>query len=256
MWGTDDAPAKVGVSPRAVRFEADVSVRDVMVGTPMFGGQCHDAFFGGMLSLAKELSGRGIGMSYATIRNESLVQRARNNIVARFLASACSHLVFIDADIGFTGESVLRLIAHNRPIMAGLYRKKTIGSVEWAVNFHASTNNTAERDPLTGAIRVRHAATGFMCIQRAVLETMYEHSAHLHYVLHDGEGDPGAWRDCLFACFDCFIDPKSRTYFSEDYGFCSRAEQNGFQIWVDPGIVLEHHGTAGFIGDPMETFGP
>lgn len=250
------AVAAVGISPAAVRFTADVRVRDVMIGTPMYGGLCHDGYLHGMLSTARALAERSIGFSYATIRNESLVQRARNNIVAQFLASQSSHLVFVDADIGFTGESILRLIAHDRPIMCGLYRKKTLGEPSFAVNLIPSPDGTARRDPRTGAIRVQHAGTGFMCIQRGVLEAMWALNPHLRYELHDGEGQPGAWRGYTFACFDCFIDPRTRKYLSEDYGFCQRANQAGFEIWIDPGIVLEHCGTAAFVGDPMEVFGP
>jgi hypothetical protein len=244
-----------GLSPAAAHFDADVSVTGVMIGAPMYGGLCHDGFLHGMLSTAKALSEHKIAMSYVTIRNESLVQRARNKIVAHFLASNCSHLIFIDADIGFTGESVLRLIGHDRPIIGGIYRKKTLASVDWAVNFIQTPEGMSTRDPRTGAVQVRHAPTGFLCIQRRVLETLYRKHRKLRYQLCEGEGDPGPWREKMFSIFDCYID-ENRHYLSEDYGFCQRAEAAGFEIWIDPGIVLEHHGTACFVADPMETFVP
>ena len=51
-----------------------------------------------------------------TMGNESLVTRARNTLVSQFLDycekddKSFTHLMFIDADIGFNGEAVTRLL--------------------------------------------------------------------------------------------------------------------------------------------------
>lgn len=250
------APAvRPGLSPDAARFSYDLQLGGVMFGVPMYGGLCHDAFLHGMLETAQVFKDRGIPFNYVTLRNESLIQRARNHIVARFLASTCTHLFFVDADIGFTADAVLRILAHDRPIMAGLYRKKTLGSVDFAMNPLPDGEGTAECDPRTGAVRVAHAATGFLCIKREVLMTMWGAHPELRYRLYETEGDPGPWRDWNFLAFDCFID-KRGYYLSEDYGFAVRAAELGFQTWVDPGIILEHYGTACFVADPMPMFAP
>lgn len=249
-----EASPKAGLSPDAVRFTGEVKLGRIMVGTPMYGGLCHDAYLAGMVSAARGFAARGVQLDFITIRNESLIQRARNKIVSHFLASDASHLVFIDADIGFTGEALLRLLAHDRPIMAGVYRKKTIDSVDFAMNVIPSDDGCAERDRNTGAIRMLHVATGFLAIKREVIQAMYDARPDLHYRLHEGEDRPGPWRDLCHLWFDCFIDPVTRTYVSEDYGFCMRAAELGFEAWMDPGIILEHHGTACFVADPMAVF--
>ncbi len=248
------ASPSAGLSPHAVRWEGEVALGRIMVGTPMYGGLCHDAYLAGMISAACGFAARGLHLDTLTIRNESLIQRARNKITARFLASQCTHLVFIDADIGFTGESLLRLLAHDRPIMAGVYRKKNMHQVDWAMNVLPSADGTAARDRRTGAVQIMHAATGFLAIKREVIQAMYDARPDLHYRLYLGEDGDGPWRDLCHLWFDCFIDPKSRCYVSEDYGFCMRAAELGFDAWMDPGIILEHHGTATFVADPTAAF--
>jgi hypothetical protein len=249
------APARPGISPAAPVFEANVGVRGVMFGLPMYGGQMFDGCLHGLLETQAAFIRQGLGFNYAVIRNESLIQRARNGIVARFLASECSHLFFIDADIGFTAHAVLRLLAHDRPLVGGLYRKKNLARRDWAFNPLRRADGQATRDERTGAMLVENAATGFLCIRRDVLETMVRAFPHLKYRAHAGEGE-GAWTDHLYTLFDCWVDPATGTYWSEDYGFCQRWRALGGEVWVDPGILLQHWGTACFEGDPMDDFTP
>jgi hypothetical protein len=58
--------------------------------------------------------------------NESLVTRARNRIVANFLATTCSHLLFVDADIGFTAKDVDALVRGGFDVVGGVYPMKNI----------------------------------------------------------------------------------------------------------------------------------
>ena len=62
-----------------------------------------------------------------TMANESLVTRARNNLVAKCMANKqISHILFIDADVGFDVESIYKLIAHNKDIVGGIYPQENI----------------------------------------------------------------------------------------------------------------------------------
>lgn len=245
-------PVRPGISPAAPVFEADLAVRGLMVGLPMYGGQLFDGCLRGLLDLQSACAARSLGFNYAVVRNESLIQRARNRIVAEFLASDCSHLLFIDADIGFTAHAALRLIAHDRPLIGGLYRKKNPARVDFAVNYIPHPEAMAERDDRTGAMRVENIATGFMLIRRDVIERMVAAYPHLRYRVNPNEGQ-GAWTEHLFALFDCWIDPGTQTYWSEDYGFCQRWRALGGEVWCDPGLVLQHWGTSCFEADPLDT---
>lgn len=239
---------QIRLSPHVPRFEADIATKGVLFAIPCYGGLMHDACVHGLLDTREAFFRLGLPFNIVTIRNESLIQRARNGIVARFLASGCDRLFFIDSDIGFTADQVLRILAHDRDIMGGLYRKKNAGAVDFAVNFLPSDDGSTRRDPATGAIEVRHLATGFLCIKRQPLEAMVEAYPHLRYRF--GKAEPGA-PEFGHGLFDCYTDPVTLEALSEDYAFSMRWRALGGELWADPGIVLEHYGTLSLAADPM-----
>lgn len=241
-----------GFSPHAPRFEREIATRGVMFGVPCYGGQLHAETYHGLREAENMLREHGITCGVITIQNESLVQRARNGIVARFLDSGCDRLIFVDADIGFTGRDVLRLLAHDRDVIGGLYRKKSLASVDFAVNWLPSADGTAWRDEQTGALECARIATGFLHIKRRVFERMAEADPALRYRQAAHEGEPGGWRDHLFTFFDCWVDRETGAYLSEDYAFCDRWRRLGGRVWCDPGIILRHHGNVALTADPLE----
>ena len=63
------------------------------------------------------------------------VERARNILTANFLESDCTHLLFIDADIGFSAEDVARIASHDQPVVGGMYPLKNMEpTVQWCGN--------------------------------------------------------------------------------------------------------------------------
>jgi hypothetical protein len=241
------------LSPHVPRFQRDITTTGVMLGVPCYGGLIHDACVQGLAETRVRLDAMGIPCGTITIRNESLVQRARNGIARLFLNSPADRLVFIDADIGFTADQVIRLLAHDRPLVGGLYRKKTLGRVDFAVNFRADADGAVERDPATGAIRALDVGTGFLAIKRAVFEAMAVAMPEIAYRVPHGDEAMGAKE--MHAFFDCAICPDSRQYLSEDYLFCRRWAALGGEVWADPGLILEHFGTLCLTADPMEHLG-
>lgn len=245
---TDTAP---GIHPLAPVIRANLSVAGIMVATPMYGGLCHDAYLHGMMDLRTACDGLGVKLHIITIRNESLVQRGRNTCLAHFLASDASHLIFIDSDIGFTAHAVLRLIGHDRPVIGGSYAKKSLGEPDFAVIPLPSP--VAVQDG--GLIEVHSLPTGFLMLHRDAVQRMVgAYGADTRYRMADGDGPPGAYREHLYALFECERDAASLAYWSEDYTFCQRWRRIGGQCWLDPHILLEHHGTARFAGHPWRIF--
>jgi len=202
--------------------------------------------------------------------NESLVQRGRNILTKRFLASPATHLFFIDADIGFSPESVFRLLDFDRMVVTGCYPKKFLNwanvarkldtppvpgeptepvrsyGLDYNINIKGSTA-TAQN----GFVQVLDSATGFMLIKRAVIERMYDHYKDTLFCVNDIIGDAAAIKDYV-AVFDCMIDPATRRYLSEDYSFCRRWQQMGGEIWVDIVSPLCHVGGYMYGGDYKE----
>ena len=74
---------------------------EIFFATPCYGGMITDQYFLSMFKLSQAFMQYGISFRITTLRNESLVTRARNILAAMFMESTASHLFFIDADIEF-----------------------------------------------------------------------------------------------------------------------------------------------------------
>lgn len=248
-----DEPAAPAVPPPPPKVK-------LYLATPCYGCQLNLAFLTSVLNLQAACVQRGYECYVDFIGNESLVERARNILVARFLESDATHLLFIDADIGFRAESVFRLVEADKDVATAVYPKKAVdwnlvkaklaeGSQEpvYQMGLDFNINIANSREPVTnGFVKVLDSATGFMLIKRAVLERMV---AHFRDELHCVNDIPGQTIRDYVAIFACMIDPDTRRFLSEDYSFCRRYQQLGGEIWVDITTPLAHIGTNIFNGD-------
>ena len=245
----------------------DLRKYSIFIGTPMYGGQCDGLFCKSTNELATLCTQHGISLRFYYLFNESLIQRARNYVVDEFLRSDATHLMFIDADIGFRASDVLSLLAiqtsypDQYDILTAPYPKKTIAweKVKQAVergfgqNPFDLANFAADYvfNPLPGTIEFRldepvgvsEAGTGFMLIPRSVFEKyeqaypQYKYKPdHVRTENFDGSRE-------IMAYFDCQIDPESRRYLSEDYFFCRNAGKIGIKTHMCPWINLVHVGS-------------
>jgi hypothetical protein len=246
----------------------------IFIGTPMYGAQCTGTYTKASTDLAMMCAANGIGIQFYYLFNESLIQRARNYIADEFMRSDCTHLLFIDADIGFNPRDVLGLLAVNLTdpdkynVVTGLYPKKTIAwekvskaaqqgigndnpfdldqyTADFVFNPVKQTNTFSMNEPL----EVGEAGTGFMLIPRATFEKFKEAYPELSYRPDHVRTESFDGTRDIHAYFDCIIDPETRRYLSEDYFFCKKSRQAGMQIWACPWMQLQHIGTYIFKGD-------
>jgi len=194
-----------------------------------------------------------------TTENESLITRARCISIARFLyKSDAEFFVFIDADIHFSPESLLRLVESGHDVSVACYPKKVImweqaekevlenGSKPLErVSSSLVTNFKYSKSALVdGFTEVLDGPTGFMCIRRSAIEKMYK--AYPELMCKNDHQNKDLENYC--AIFDCMIDPDNRRYLSEDYAFCRRWQQIGGKIFADVTTVLGHIGNLRFTG--------
>ena len=86
------------------------------VATPCYGGALTEPYFRSVIKLMTFFNQHKVSLAFGTIANESLVTRARNVLLAYFLASDYTHLIFIDADIEFQVDDIMKLYAHDRDV--------------------------------------------------------------------------------------------------------------------------------------------
>lgn len=255
----------------------------IMVATPCYGGQTTTLYTQSMLKLQMECARYKVEMVLLAITNESFIARARNDLVYHFLKhkdarGTFDYIMFIDADIQFEADHVIRLLTHNKDIVTGAYPMKVINynnienkalpvdvlvkmTTEYAINPKFSDEEMArlreDNVPLNvkvinGLIEVLDAGTGFMLIKRGVLERLIKEYPETRYTRDmtslNPDGSIDRTTDTQYAIFDGSIDEVSGRYLSEDYTFCRRWQKIGGKIWTDPEVVLNHVGTHIFRG--------
>ena len=250
--------------------------RKIFVATPMYGGMCTGQYCKSSADLAILSSKYGMDVRFFYLYNESLITRARNYLVDEFLRSDCTHLMFIDADIGFDPDDVIALsviaeTGSDKEVVCGPYPKKCIS---WEKIKKAVDRGFADKDPqqlekyvgdyvfnptdgqdsiaLNEPVEVLEGGTGFMIIQRGVFEKYKKAYPHLAYKPDHVRTEHFDGSREIHAYFDCVIDPKTKRYLSEDYMFCQYSRDAGIKVWLCPWMKLEHQGTYVFGGSLVD----
>ena len=218
---------------------AELQKKKLFVAAPMYGGQCAGMFCKSTNDLSALFRAHNIELRYYYLFNESLITRARNYCCDEFLRSDCTHMMFIDSDIGFNAQDVLSLLAmsdghpdvnNGEPfdILCGPYPKKCIS---WEKVKQAVDTGVADEDPdvlnkfvgdyvfnpaagkeqirLDEPAEVMEGGTGFMMIRRETLEKYKEAYPELMYKPdHVRTAEFDGSRE-IMAFFDAIVDNKS-----------------------------------------------
>ena len=231
----------------------------LFLSTPCYGGLCLEKYMKSIVNLQMLLMREGVQLMLDTTENESLVHRARNVSIGRFMQKTdADFFMFIDADVEFDAQSVLRLLNSGHEVSVAVYPKKV---VMWDQAREAAENGdernralissslvanigATKRSVVNGFVEVLDGPTGFMMISREALTKMHEHYPELNCKNDHQNRD----FDEYCAIFDCMIDPDSKRYLSEDYAFCRRWQQMGGKIYADCNTTLGHVGNLPFSG--------
>jgi len=239
----------------------------VFIATPCFGGLVSQHYMQSVIALVTYAGQAGFDATLALLGHDSLITRSRNTLVSQFLSTPATHMLFIDADIAFEPQHVHRMLAFDKDFVGGIYPLKVIDwtptAMKRAVNGEALTTaplhyvgTMCEGDELErdGAfVTGQYCGGGFMLIKRQVIERMIAAYPESRYErLH---AFSNAKADVNYALFDCLIDPQTKAYISEDYGFCQKWRDIGGKIWLDTEGKLTHIGSYHFQGDPRLRYG-
>jgi hypothetical protein len=207
----------------------------VHIAMPCYGGQLTESTFMSYIKWANVARQLGLDWTVETMTNESLISRARNTLTAKFLNTPGStHLMFVDADIGWEPWHLLAMLNHDKDIVGGLYPMKTL-PVKWCVN---GIPGTREDDP-SGLVEVTKTGTGFLLIKRDVFEKLNVHPAVKSFA--NDIGLPTELNPYMKTYFDTAV--RENRYYSEDWTFCENWRDLGGQVFVDRRVLLKHTGT-------------
>jgi hypothetical protein len=128
-------------------------------------------------------------------------------------------IMWIDSDIQWEPEDLLKLYRSEREIISGAYLQ-TNGTV--AVSFDETSSPYPYQIPTARESIVTSCGFGFLCVKQGVFEVL-----------------PRPW-------FDNFLFNKDGTvasYATEDSAWCAKARAHGFKIWLDPNVRVIHNKT-------------
>jgi hypothetical protein len=239
----------------------------IFVATPCFGGLVTTGYMMSVVKLMQYAEQHHFSLSLNVLGRDSLITRARNTLVAHFMTMPeATHLMFIDADIAFEPELVHRMLAFDEDVIGGMYPAKALcwnppericqreqpqtATLNYVGKF-CEGEELERRGPFATGV---YAATGFMMIKRRAIERLIAAYPEYAYA-SDHVYTPNRTERSYHALFECRIDPETREYLSEDFGFCRLWRALGGKIWLDVEGQLVHTGSHDFVGNPALRFG-
>jgi hypothetical protein len=240
----------------------------IAIATPCYGGQVFQNYFMSILKLVFNAHAQNVSLSFLIRGGDSLIPRIRNSMVAEFLATETyTHLLWVDADLGFEPEAVFRLIKANRDVAAGVYPMKTQAWPEQIpqgmtkqefeakyARFPFNPKDGKVKIDEDGFIEVLDAPTGLMLIKREALMRMVDAYPD-HKIIADNmpglEHIAEKIKKYDYRFFDVMTEPNGR-YLSEDYAFCRRWQAIGGRIFVDAASNITHQGAMLYGGNFLE----
>jgi hypothetical protein len=241
----------------------------LFIGTPCYGGLVTQRYMQSICALLEWGNTNQLPVSLELLGYDSLVTRSRNTILSTFLDSpTATHLMFIDADIGFTPDQVARMLEFDEDVVAGMYPLKIVHYDELVAHrlqagepldtaqlrYVGAPCQGEELEVRNGFATGEFAGAGFLLMKRNALERMTAAYPETHYTASHNRSTPNPSPN-QYALFDCMIEPSTGHYLSEDYTFCHRWRGIGGKLWLDTQSQLMHIGPREFVGNTAARYG-
>jgi hypothetical protein len=211
----------------------------IMVAVPAGGEMVNVATVVSLYSMGEWLTKMGISHGLKTFSAADIEDIRNLFVTAWYDATTYSHLLFVDADMGFSPELIRDMINFNKPLMGCLYARRNMNpSVVGTVPDGHSINDVQK-----GFIRASGLGCGVMMISREVIKTMLEKMPELNdphgaYLMDAVSADVPLTR--IIRAFDKIRTPTHRL--SEDMAFCHRWLECGGEIWANINHKISHIG--------------
>jgi GT2 family glycosyltransferase len=127
-----------------------------------------------------------------------------------------SHIMWIDSDIIFQPEDIMKLLSHDLDIVSGLYHltPDTYSVVKLGQENFSHDSELVSKD----LIEAKSVGTGFLLVKKGVFEKIERPWFQTGEIEEDGK----------------------KKFLGEDIYFCLKARKAGFKIFADPTIRVNH----------------
>ena len=213
------------------------------IATPAYDGKVETDFAQSLAEASFCAPLHGVKVTQCVMGNGIFIDLARNIFARMFLDEFkdCTHLFFIDADLGFPPNAFIGLMKSGLPISAGVYRRR-----QEPADYPLSLSEWPEGGGLwveDGYVMADRVPTGFLCIERSVVEEMAAEAPQLNIA-----GQPGPVPQLFYTK----VDEENR-FIGEDFNFCDDYRKKyGKPIHVWPDIDFVHGGYPGNLLEYMD----
>lgn len=208
----------------------------VFLATPAFSGKVNVAYAIALAETFAILASKGIETQICIHSSGSLLVAERNRLNKAFLASDCTHILMIDSDLAWPAQAVPAMIDYDLDVVGGCYpaRGENIFLFRPVYLPDASVETNGKN-----LLKMKYIPAGFMLIKRHVIEKLHEVFSYEYFKPKDPEqaDEDGV---CIFN-----TEVRDGEFWGEDFVFCRKIRECGFDIWVDPLIEFDHNGTRG-----------
>ena len=230
----------------------------LVIGTPMYGGMCTSEYTQSLLNLSESANKSDVKLTTIFLGNESLIQRGRNTVAHHFMnLPDATHLLFIDADIKFRTQDIVRMIQADKSLIVGPVALK---GYNWDEIRQAAVNGEDDIGRTGGVFNINklpgidmvdentpfeieHGGNAFMMIRRDVFETLKPHTP---IYTNGGRSLPDDVE--IYDYFRVEINKDTNHLLSEDYFLCHSYRQLGGKVWCAPWVETGHFGSHLFNG--------
>lgn len=206
----------------------------VFLAVPSYGGICSETVYS-LFGSKEALLRNNIESELEIFSGNCHVDDGRNRLVRDFLETDCTDFVFIDTDVRFDPEDLVKLVLYDRDVVAGIYPLKQEDE-EYPVRFLGG-DIQADSD---GLVEVESVPTGFLRIKRHVLEKLYE-SVPKFRAKQDNPNTKS-----IPLIFERTLEGTIR--WGGDYEFCRKWRGMGGKIYIDPEMTFGHIGSREWSG--------
>ena len=244
----------------------------IFVATPVHS-ECSIHYTQALLKFQKQCMMNSIMVSFSLLKS-SLVTQGRNLCVANFLKDPTNytHLLFIDSDIDFKFDTIMKMLKFDREVIATPYpmkhihwdqiwdrvQKGKIKNIEelkragHAFPIKLDNQKGKEIPVVDGVIEVSHAPTGCMLIKKQVFDKMikaYPNDKIEQATIVNGKALIDEYN---YNFFDTIHDPETRKYYGEDFGFCKKWTAIGGKCYCYVSDDITHVGEYAYNGKLMD----
>jgi len=161
------------------------------------------------------------------------ISAARANMLRAALDAKADVIVFIDYDVSWAPEDLLKLIETEGDVVAGTYRCKTEdGPTEefYMGTWETNANFSPKQRSSDGAISAKLVPAGFLKITKEAIDRFMVAYPELCY---------GPMYHLSVDLFNHGVH--ERIWWGEDYSFARRWKEKCGDIWIVPNLSIDHH---------------